>query len=140
MPIALTEEMTAALDNAIADRAPCIVASASADGMPDLSYRGSIMVFDAGHLAYWERAKGETLANLQENPRLAVLYRNPATRVGWRFYGVAEIITSGPVRDEVMARVNPLELAQDPERQGYAVLIRIDRVRDRTGVIMQREE
>ena len=140
MPVALTEEMKTALDNAIADRAPCIVASASADGMPDLSYRGSMMVFDAGHLAYWERAKGETLANLQENPHLAVLYRNPATRVGWRFYGVAEVITSGPVRDDVMARVNPLELAQDPERRGYVVLIRIDRVRDRTGVIMQREE
>ena len=140
MPVALTEEMTAALDNAIADRAPCIVASASADGMPDLSYRGSMMVFDADHLAYWERAKGETLANLRENPHLAVLYRNPATRVGWRFYGVAEVITSGPVRDDVMARVNPLELAQDPERRGYVVLIRIDRVRDRTGVIMQREE
>jgi general stress protein 26 len=139
MPIALTDEMTKALDNALADRSPCLVATASAAGIPDVSYRGSVMVFDEEHLAFWERAKGETLDNLEENPHACVFYRNAETRLGWRFYGVTEVVRDGPVRAQIMERVNPFELAQDVERTGYAVLIRVDRVRARNDTIMQRD-
>lgn len=138
MNVALTDEMARALDGALADHAPCLVATASATGVPDVSYRGSIMVFDAEHLAFWERAKGETLRNIQENPHVCVLYRNPETRQSWRFYGEAEVVTDGPVREQIMHRVNEFELAQDPERSGYAVLIRVDRVRARNETIMER--
>lgn len=139
MAIVLTDEMKDALASALTDRMPCLVATASKDGMPDLSYRGSVMVFDADHLAFWERAKGETLANLEANPKIAVLYRNAQTRVGWRFYGTAEVLTDGAVREAIMERTHPFELAQDPERTGYAVLIRVDRVRAGSAVIMERE-
>lgn len=138
MSIALTDEMTRALDGALADHSPCLVATASAAGVPDASYRGSVMVFDTEHLAFWERAKGETLRNIQENPHVCVLYRNPETRQSWRFYGEAKVLTDGPVREQIMHRVNQLELAQDPERSGYAILIRVDRVRARNDTIMER--
>lgn len=138
MPIALTDEMTRALENALADRAPCLVATASAAGLPDASYRGSMMVFDTEHLAFWERAKGETLANLQENPHVCVLYRNAETRQSWRFYGQAEVLADGPVRAQIMERVNQFELAQDPQHTGYAILIRVNRVRARNETIMER--
>jgi len=139
MAIALTDEMARALDNALADRSPCLVATASVAGMPDVSYRGSIMVFDKEHLAFWERAKGETLSNLQENPWVCVFYRNAETRQSWRFYGEAEVVKDEPLRAEIMERVNQFELAQDPERTGYAVSIRIDRVRARNEMIMLRD-
>jgi uncharacterized protein len=139
MPIALTDEMARALDNALVDRSPCLVATASLEGMPDVSYRGSMMVFDHEHLAFWERAKGETLSNLQENPLVCVFYRNGETRQAWRFYGVADVLKDGPIRTQIMERVNQLELAQDPERTGYAILIRIDRVRARNDTIMLSE-
>ena len=138
MTIALSDEMARALDGALADRSPCLVATASAAGVPDASYRGSLLVFDAEHLAFWERAKGETLRNIQENPHVCVLYRNPETRQSWRFYGEAQVLTDGPVREQIMHRVNQLELAQDPERSGYAILIRVDRVRARNDTIMER--
>jgi hypothetical protein len=80
MNIALTDEMTRALDGALTDHNPCLVATASGAGVPDASYRGSVLVFDSEHLAFWERAKGETLRNIQENPHICVLYRNPETR------------------------------------------------------------
>jgi len=137
--IVLTEEMSNALSSALTDRMPCLVATASRDGRPDVSYRGSLMVFDEEHLAFWERAKGETLANLEQNPQIAVLYRNTQTRVGWRFYGIAEVLNDGPVREAIMERTHPFELAQDPDRQGYAVLIRVDRVRAGGAVIMERD-
>jgi uncharacterized protein len=139
MPIALTDEMTQALDAALMARSPCLVATASATGVPDVSYRGSIMVFDSEHLAFWERVKGETLSNLEENPQICVFYRNAETRVSWRFYGTTEVLKDGPVREQIMARVNQFEIAQDPERIGYAVLIRVERVRDRNDTVMQRD-
>ncbi len=139
MPIALTDTMAAALDNALVQRSPCLVATASAAGVPDVSYRGSVLVFDAEHLAFWERAKGETLANLVENPNVVVFYRNSETRQTWRFYGTAEVLKDGPVRLQIMERVNQFELAQDPERTGYAILIRVDRVRERSDTVMVRE-
>ena len=138
MSIALTDAMVRALDNALADHSPCLVATASAAGVPDASFRGSMMVYDTEHLAFWERAKGETLLNLQENPHICVLYRNAETRQSWRFYGEAQILTGGAVRDQIMSRVNQFELAQDPGRNGYAVLIRVDRVRARNETMMER--
>jgi predicted pyridoxine 5'-phosphate oxidase superfamily flavin-nucleotide-binding protein len=139
MAIRLTDEMTEALDKALVQRSPCLVGTASPEGVPDVSYRGSMMVFDPEHLAFWERAKGETLANLNENPNVVVLYRNSETRQSWRFYGTAEVLKDGPVRAEVMERVNQFELAQDQERTGYAVLIRVDRVRARNETVMARD-
>ena len=139
MPVALTEEMSNALSTALTDGMPCLVSSATRDGRPDISYRGSLMVFDDEHLAFWERAKGETLENLEQNPQVAVLYRNTQTRVGWRFYGTAEVVRDGPLREAIMERTHPFELAQDPDRQGYAVLIRVDRVRAGGAVVMERD-
>jgi predicted pyridoxine 5'-phosphate oxidase superfamily flavin-nucleotide-binding protein len=139
LTIALTDEMMRALENALTDRSPCLVATASAAGLPDVSFRGSVMVFDAEHLAFWERAKGETLRNMRENPRVCVLYRNAETRISWRFYGEAEVHTDGLVRTRIMERVNQFELAQDPERIGYGILIRVDRVRARNETIMNRD-
>ncbi len=139
MPIELTDEMTEALKRALEDRMPCIVATASAQGMPDLSYRGSVFVYDHEHLAFWERVKGETLRNLDENPQAAIFYRNAQTRLNWRFYGRATVLRDGAVRDQIMAGVHLFELAQDPERKGIAVLIRIDRVRTGSDTIMTRD-
>ena|SRR5438105_14955105 len=41
----------------------------SNDGQPDLALKGSLMVWDKDHLAWWERSKRETLAALAVNPR-----------------------------------------------------------------------
>ena len=139
MPIELTDEMMEAVNRALEDRMPCIVATASAEGMPDLSYRGSVLALDRDRLAFWERVKGETLRNLEENPQAAVFYRNSQTRQNWRFYGAVTVLRDGPQRDEIMARVHPFELAQDPERTGIAVLIRVDRIRTGSETTMTRD-
>ena len=139
MPVRLTDEMKELLDKALIERSPCLVATSSADGVPDISYRGSVLMLDDEHLAFWERVKGETLSNLYENPKICIFYRNGEKRISWRFYGEAQVLTEGPVREQVMERVNQFELMQDPERKGFAIVIRVDRVRSRDDVIMERE-
>lgn len=137
--IELTEEMKAAFETAIADGAPVIVASAGKSGMPDIAYKGSAMVFDKEHIAFWERALGTTFANLKENPGCCLLYRNPATRTAWKFFGEAEVLLEGDLRQQVMDRTIALELDRDPERKGAAIMVRIDRVVQAGKVLMERE-
>ena len=138
MPIALTDEMKAAFETSLAEGAPVLFATSSKAGMPDIAFKGSAMVFDGEHVAYWERALGTTFANVKENPGVCVLYRNTATRVAWKMWGHAEVLTDGPVRQQVMDRTIKVELDRDPERKGAAVVIRIDKVSQAGQVIMER--
>ena len=137
--IELTDEMKAALETAITDGAPVIVASAGKSGMPDIAYKGSAMVFDKEHIAFWERALGTTFANLKENPGWCLLYRNPATRTAWKFFGEAKVLLEGDLRQQVMDRTIALELDKDPERKGAAIVVRIDKVVQAGKVLMERE-
>ena len=140
MPVELTNEMREAFANAVRDGAPVLIASASASGMPDIAFKGSAMVWDNDHVAFWERARGQTMRNLEENGQACLLYRNTQTRVAWKFFGKAEVLQSGPLREEIMARTVQFELDRDPERKGAAVLIRIDRVLQAGQVLMERED
>jgi predicted pyridoxine 5'-phosphate oxidase superfamily flavin-nucleotide-binding protein len=135
--IELTEEMAEAVNNALADGTPCLMGTASGSGMPNVSYRGSVMVFDKEHLAYWERAKNIAVHNLQENPQVEILYRNRDKGLSWRFYGRAEILETGAVREEIMSRTVQRELDSDPERAGFGVLITVDTVTDGRGNPLQ---
>lgn len=138
MPIALTDDMKAAFATSLADGAPVIIASAGKNGMPDIAFKGSAMVFDADHVAFWERALGTTFNNLKENPGCCVLYRHAANRVAWKMFGEAQVLTDGPIRQQVMDRTVQFELDRDPERKGAAVLVRIDKVLQLGQVLMER--
>jgi uncharacterized protein len=121
-------EYAEAVNAALAEGSPCVVATASAEGAPSLGYKGSVMVFDREHLAFWERTLGETLAHLRENPRVAVLYRSRERNLHLRFHGHATLHESGDMREQIMARTVEAELNRDPERKGIGVLVRVDRV------------
>ena len=85
--INLTDEMVSRLDSALADGYSCLVGTASKDGEPQISPKGSVMAFDRDTLAYWERAKRSALDNVAENPQVVVYYAHAADRVRWRFHG-----------------------------------------------------
>lgn len=139
MPISLTQEMKDAFETALADGAPALVATASSSGLPDIAYKGSVMVWDEDRLAFWERAHGMTLDNLRANPQACVLYRNAKTRLSWKFWGTISLEPAGDLREAVRARTNPLELERDPENKGIAVMMRVDRVTQMGQVLMQRD-
>jgi pyridoxamine 5'-phosphate oxidase-like protein len=106
-----------------------LVATAS-DGQPDIALKGSLMVWDKDHLAWWERSKRETYAALAGNPRVAVFVRNlTRDRRTVRFYGEARVVEDAGLRDRIWDRVLDVEKAMDQQKQGVAVLVRVDRVR-----------
>ncbi|HEY2988281.1 MAG TPA: pyridoxamine 5'-phosphate oxidase family protein [Candidatus Binatia bacterium] len=135
--ITLTDQMRELIDNALANGSPCILATAGSDGEPDIGYKGSMMVFDNDSLAYWERTKRQHLKNVSENPKVVVLFREPKTRVNFRFHGTATVHHDGAIREQVMARTVKDELDKDPERKGAAVVIRVNKVTNLGGQVLQ---
>jgi len=130
-------EMAEFVDRSGPDGFVMLVATASKDGAPDISFKGSFMVWDKDHLAFWERAHGQTLANLIENPQAAVVYRNREAGKAWRFWGTAELLRDGEVREGIMARTYQPELDRDPERKGVAVLIKVNKVGGTTNQVRE---
>jgi len=106
-----------------------VVATAN-DGRLDVALKGSLMVWDADHLAWWERGRAETEAAVRANPQVAVMVRNSTRdRRTLRFHGEARIVDDPALRERVWERVIQVEKDTDPEENGVAVLVRIDRVR-----------
>jgi general stress protein 26 len=134
--ISISDQMKELVDNALANGSPCILATVSADGEPDIGYKGSMMVFDNESLAYWERTRRVHLKNVKENPRVVVLFRDAKTKAAWRFHGTATLHESGPIREQVMARTVKDELDKDPERKGAAVVIRLDKITNMGGQVL----
>ena len=126
-------EFAPILDNARIDdeRATTTGLVATAiDGQPDVALKGSLMVWDRDHLAWWERAKRETLAGVVGNPKVAVFVRNPTRdRRALRFYGNARVVDDPALREQIWERVLQVERDTDKDKQGEAILVRVDRVR-----------
>lgn len=132
MAIDLTD-FTDLIDTALANGRPCVLATAGADGRPDVGPKGSMLVFDEHRLAYWERTRNKHLENLRRSPDVSVLYLDLANGKYIRFYGRAELHEDGPVRDQIRHRVVEPELAFDPERKGIGILIEVERVSEPFG-------
>jgi hypothetical protein len=88
------------------------------------------MIWDKDHIAWWERARRETLVALGTNPVVAIFVRNPTRdRRTLRFYGTAQVVADPVLRERVWERVNQIEKDMDKDKQGVAVIVRVDRVR-----------
>ena len=99
------------------------------------------MVFDDEHFAIWERGKGTTNQNLTDGTKITVFFRKSELRTTVlpkggiaRFYGVATIHKSGPVYEQIWERVIQPEKDRDPQKQGFGVLIKVERAEDLGGV------
>ena len=135
--IKLSDDMRKRVDPALANGCPCILASVSGNGEPDIGYKGSVMIFDDESLAYWERTRRQHLKNVQENPNVIILFRDAKTKVGLRFHGKAEIHEpKDAIWEQVMARCVKDELDKDPERKGAAIVVRLDKVTNMGGQVL----
>ena len=130
--IKMTDEMKERISKAFIEKKTCVWVTSSKTGSPDVSFRGSTFVYDDEHLAFWDRSRGLSTRNIEENPEVCMLYYEPG-RGGWRFYGHATIFTEGEMRQKIMDRTIKDELDKDPERKGYGVLIRVEKIRRHSG-------
>lgn len=110
--IKTTDEMKERVSKAFAEKKYCVWATSSKDGRPDISFRGSTYVWDDEHIAFWDRSRALSTNNIEQNPNVCMLYFDVTSRI------------DRTIKDE---------LDKDPERKGYGVLIRVDKIRRYSG-------
>ena len=122
----------------------CLVGSVLPDDYAPITPRGSTMVYDDQHLALWERGKGSTTGSLKDGSKLTVYFRKPSLRTDGtlpkggiaRFYGTATIHKDGAAYEEVWRRLVQPEKDRDPDKKGFAVLIKVERAEDLEGLAL----
>jgi hypothetical protein len=135
----LSDKIKSMIRSAWDDGYPLIVATAGPDG-PVMGPKGSLIVYDDNHLAYWERTKGKLLDAVKADPRVCILYANfKAQRDGvlesgyLRFFGTAELHESGPIRDKIFSMLLPREQTHAGADTGIGVLVKITKATDIRG-------
>jgi len=109
---------------AIAEFGAALVATASKDGKPNVSLKGSFRVLDDEHVIFADIASPRTMANLGENLQLSAIVFDPATRKGCRVWGKAvEILDSGDLFDTISAEFAPMGM-----KVNHIVKVAVDEV------------
>ena len=118
-----------------------LVGTSLDDGYAQISPRGSVLVWDDETIAVWDRGRGRTHDTVQNGTKLTFYYRNLELRQDGtlpkggiaRFYGAAELHLEGDVRDTVYEKMKQPERDRDPDKEGSAVLVKIERAEDLSG-------
>ena len=101
---------------------PALIATASKDGKPNVSAKGSFRVLDDDHVAFTGMNSPRTIANLKENPQVSIICLD-SNRRSCRIWGTAEVLDSGPLYDEAVAA-----MAARNMKPKHVVRIKVDEV------------
>jgi hypothetical protein len=136
IPKALQPHINAAFPNHV-----CLVGTVLPNGFAQITPRGSTQVYDDQHISLWERGRGTTNVQLVDGAKVTVFFMNFELRASGllpiggiaRFYGTASVHKSGPVYEKVWQRLIEPERQWDPDKKGWAVLIKVERAEDLLG-------
>ena len=78
------------------------VATVCPDGTPNLSPKGTTAVWDDDHLVFADIRSPATVANLRRNPSTEINVVDPMVRKGYRFKGVASVLTEGALFERIL--------------------------------------
>lgn len=131
--LVLSDELTSKINSSFADGLPILVAYVNADGQARLSFRGSLHAHTADQLAFWARdPEGGVTKGIEANPKMTVMYRDPASRTTIFFYGRGHVDNDPATRDRVYDESPEAERNADAEKKGHPVIIDLDTVQGRT--------
>ncbi len=92
------------------------VATISPSGIPNLSPKGTIIMWDPQTLVFADIRSPKTVGNILSNPNVAINVVDPLLRRGFRFRGKARVITSGKTFDRVLAHYNKIGIKSHIKR------------------------
>jgi len=140
--MAFSRQIKDLIFNGHRDNRVCMLGTNGENG-PNISPKGSMIVLDDEHLAYWERSKRSALDNLLKDPRVVVMYSNKAAfergefdQPGGisRFYGTVEIHQRGKFRDRIRTLPPEREIDHAGAEDGFAMVIKLERAVNMRGV------
>lgn len=79
------------------------IATVCPDGTPNLSPKGTTLVWDADHLVFADICSPTTMENLAHNPAIEINVVDPIRRKGYRFKGLARIVSQSAEFDTLLA-------------------------------------
>jgi len=79
------------------------VATVSPDNTPNVSPKGTIIVWNQDKLVFADIKSPNTISNLQKNPSIEINVVDPIKRRGYRFKGKASILQNGSEYDRILA-------------------------------------
>jgi predicted pyridoxine 5'-phosphate oxidase superfamily flavin-nucleotide-binding protein len=79
------------------------VATVCPDGTPNLSPKGTTVVWNDDHLVFADIHSPGTVSNLRSNPAVEINVVDPVIRKGYRFKGTARVLGDGALFDEIIA-------------------------------------
>jgi len=106
------------------------VATATREGMPNVTPKGSVKVLDDQHLIFADLFSLKTRQNLEQNPQVAVTVIDPATKKGYQIKGTAELISAGPLYEQMAAGLKQASAALPTPK--YVVKISVESVYDQS--------
>ncbi len=102
------------------------VATASRDGLPNVSIKGSLRILDDEHLLFADLFSLKTRKNLEENPQVAVMVYDAESRTGYEMKGTVELISQGALYDQAVERLKQLPTPLPPPK--YVVRITVESI------------
>ena len=103
------------------------VATVCPDGTPNLSPKGTTTVWDDDHLVFADIRSPRTIANLRQNPSIEINVVDWFTRKGYRFKGIATVIESGSLFDELVSFYEHQGPVDAPRRIQTIVMVKVQR-------------
>jgi predicted pyridoxine 5'-phosphate oxidase superfamily flavin-nucleotide-binding protein len=94
----LTEDMK----RVVSEQRLGFVATVCPDGTPNLSPKGTTAVWDDDHIVFADIRSPATVSNLKRNPSTEVNVVDPMVRKGYRFKGVASVVTEGALFERIL--------------------------------------
>jgi uncharacterized protein len=101
------------------------VATVCPDGTPNLSPKGTTTVWDDDHLVFADIHSPGTISNLLNNPSIEINIVDVFTRKGYRFKGIAKVLSGGTLFEEVNTFYKN---AGSKYKINHIVLIKVERV------------
>jgi len=106
------------------------VATATKDGTPNVSIKGSLRLLDDEHLLFADIFSLKTRKNLQENPKVAIMVYEEASRRGYMFKGTADPQSSGPLYDQFTENMKKAMPQLPPPK--YVVKVTVESIFDQS--------
>jgi len=106
------------------------VATASPDGVPNTTPKGTVRVIDDEHLVFADLFSRKTRENLLKNPKVAVTVIDEKSFKGFQIKGAAELLTAGELFDQMKEELKKAPIKLPPAT--YVVKITVDSVFDQS--------
>jgi hypothetical protein len=131
-PLRLNPEIRAAVDGALDNQTPMLIAYLDDGQQIHLSFRGTIQGYSDDQLALWAREpEGGLPRNIADRPHVTLFYHDPARRTSYTFYGRARVEHDPAARATIFENSHPREQHADFRRRGVAIVVDLDKIEGR---------